>query len=177
MSEEKTIERLTELLDQKEDESDELRDKIQRMEWALESAASGWSLPRVIEDRFPELPLPRLEMEWTRCAELGWRRRWVEYRLVMQHYVDGVMAIPLGKTKIEGGSSEDPFRHGVKNALPYRDGVHAMHDAAHLGLRFFAIHPDGPVELTGQYEMAAKAGLDHRREAVHTFPVSRKDGE
>lgn len=163
-------ERLRELLDQKDQELDELREEVRELENSVESSESGWSLPRESPDDHPELPLPRLEMAWTPMGSEG--REWgtfiCEYRLVIKHLCDHLVVIPLGRTKTNSGSGKSPFERGaIEHELPFRDGCHAHHDAAHLGLPFYALTPSGPVRLdgTGHYEHQAKMGRDHRRDA------------
>lgn len=190
-------ERLAEQLDKKDDEIEELRAKVRELEERLECSAAGWSLPRELENVHPRLPVPRLEMEW-RPGSNGWTRRTIEYRLVYRHLTGKLMAIPLGHTTTSGGTGESPFTFpsvepmpewarglspdaiGAVWAMPYRDGAHAPHDAAHLGLPFYAITPSCPVRVddleTHAYQR--KLGLEHRSELqATTSQEGPSDGE
>jgi hypothetical protein len=159
-------ERLAALLNDRDEEIRMLRDELAEREESLRGARGGWSLPRKVDDEHLVLPVPRLEFVWT--PDPDWHRYVIEYRLVIEHLVDGLMIIPLGRTTVQGGSGQSPFDRtdDIGNNLPYRAGAHAHHDAAHLKLPLYAITPDGPVRLDGdpRYQRQAALGAEHRRE-------------
>lgn len=65
--------------------------------------------------------------------DLGWRQTTIEYRLVRRHFLGYVEVNPLGLTKRQGGNNQPPWHDDPRVTLPFRDGAHARHDAAHLG--------------------------------------------
>jgi hypothetical protein len=154
------IERLTEQLDQKDAELEDLQGKLDEAEREVESVRDGWMRHRKQEIDDETLPLPRMEIDWRERD--GWRDFEIEFRLVVKHLLGYLVLIPLGLTRSQSSSEEDPRRHGLANALPFRDGAHAPHDAALLGLPLFAIMPEGPV-LVDCRPHATASGLAHRR--------------
>ena len=100
------------------------------------------------------LPVPRLELLYEHVD--GWREHVVHYRLVIRHYVDCILAIPLGKTKRSRGSNETPNTED----LPLRDGYHIKHDARELGLPAFQVVPGKrPAEIIERLETAHPRNL------------------
>lgn len=168
--------RLLQQLDERDEEVAELREKLADAESRLEAARGGWALPRLVpDDPWPCLPLPRLEMEWRPDRHDGWRRYTVEYRLVTRHLIGEILTTPLGLTTCSRSTGEDPRVprpdnppgvDAIAGALPYRDGAHSMHDAAHLRLPLYLLMPDGPLryDLSTGYEHQRQMGTDHRRE-------------
>ncbi len=161
--------RLAALLEEREAEANALREEARTLEHALRGSGHGWSLPRDLAGDDPALPVPRLELGWTPDVALGWRDYTVEYRLVVRHLTGGLKAIPLGLTRSSGGNGRAPWEQsdGVALHLPFRDGAHAHHDAAHLGLPLYAVTPDGAVRLDAgdDYPRQRERGRAHRREA------------
>lgn len=140
-------ERLAEQLDAKDHKIERLAEKLEEAEAKIEQLLRGirgaWSLPREIQDENPELPVPRLEIVWIKSPD-GWHEHEVEYRLVHRHFLGHLVVVPLGLTRVSGGSRDDePWKWSVqlhgRPDLPFRDGAHARHDAAHLGIPLFAI--------------------------------------
>lgn len=98
------------------------------------------------------LPVPRLEVVWSRAdeppaedAQVGGRDCWVaEYRLVLRHLLGHTTHVVLGTTHRDGRNGRVP------DDLPFRDGCHAKHDAWHLHLPLYLVtstgarHVDGP---------------------------------
>lgn len=160
-----TEQRLAEQLDAKDAEIEELSSRLEEAETRAEGARA-WSLPREIADDHPTLPVPRLEMAWTPDTDVGWREHVVEYRLVYRHLDDRLIAIILGRTKV-GCSGGDPFSHGPLHAMPFRDGAHSAHDAAHLSLPLIVVAPDGPVLMNPpvDYPRQYLMGVEHRKVA------------
>jgi len=152
------IERLEELLNTKDEQIDELEARLAQAKVNVRGSAKGWSLPRIIADEHPNLPVPRLEIKWTPDKDQGWNRIIVEYRLVRRHFEGHLEVVPFGETTISGGGREPYYQ------LPGRDGARAHHDAAHLGLQLFLLLPDGPVLADPTlYQHAIGLGNKHRR--------------
>lgn len=148
------IERLRQMLDAKDAELDEAREQTQKLEWQLEGILGGWKRHRPVDDD-PRLPLPRLEIIYEQRD--GWREYVAIYRLVMQHLVDGIYAIPIGQTKVGGGGEP------TGPPLPFRDGAHIIHDAAHLRLPAFEIIPGQEPKRIDLSERLTELGVQHRR--------------
>lgn len=68
MSEERTRieQRLHDLLDTRDDELEKAQRRIEKLEGRLRGSETAWSMPRDIDDDHPDLPVPRLEMVWTK---------------------------------------------------------------------------------------------------------------
>lgn len=89
------------------------------------------------------LPLPRMEMRFSRRAENWHTYEWV-YGLVYRHFTqdgtDKVNFIPFGATKGEGGGDE--FEDQIQNGLlptPFRDSLHFKLEAQMLKLPAFVV--------------------------------------
>ena len=89
------------------------------------------------------LPLPRMEMRFSRRAEDWYTYQWV-YGLVYRHFTqdgtDKVAFIPFGATKGEGGGDE--FEDQLQNGLlptPFRDSLHLKLEAKMLNLPAFVV--------------------------------------
>jgi len=156
-------ERLAEQLDAKDEEIAALDRKIDDLETQLRCCATAWSMPEKIDDD-ASLPLPRLEMVWTQRDE--WETV-VKYRLVRKHLLGHVETCPLGMTTISGGNGIHRDDAGAPS-LPYRDGSHATHDSAHLGLPLYLIvgnEPAIPFCDWEDYKHQIAKGRSHRRPA------------
>jgi hypothetical protein len=95
-----------------------------------------------------------------------WREFKVVYRLVVRHLLGQLLGYPLGQTVSQSGSGRRP--DGAED-LPFRDGAHAIHDSAHLGLPLYKILPDEkPVLLDGAllHLNAHLKGSAHRSELL-----------
>lgn len=169
-------ERLSEQLDQKDEKISELNQQIEDLASKLDAAEGAWTIPDKVDD-VASLPLPRLEYRWAALYENEdgsprWGEFKVTYSLVYMHLVDEVKSIALGITTIRSGNSDrkpwQPYADERHVNLPFRDGVHGHHDAAHLGLPLYAITPDGATyRLDGDgYENARRTGNEHRRGAT-----------
>lgn len=168
----KTLERLERLLDERDTEIEELQEKLTEAENTIEGIRSGWMRHRKAEDD-GALPIPRLEIEW--IPRDGWNEVDVEYRLVLKHLLGHVVLLPLGLTRWSSSNTEDPRRQGLSAALPFRDGAHAPHDAALLGLPLYALMLEGPV-LVDCRPQAAAEGRGHRRPSPPEKQPSDKSG-
>lgn len=148
-------ERLQELLDRKDEELEEARERVRELERELDAEPGGWRRPEVLPDD-ASLPVPRLELVYQQ--DNGWAEYRVTYRLVMRHFLGQLLGLPLGMTRCQSSAGERPAD------LPYRDGAHALHDAAHLGLPLYRMLPGEAPELASDDKnYAFQKGLAHRR--------------
>lgn len=148
-------ERLQELLDRKDEELAEARERVRELERELDAEPGGWCRHEALPDD-ERLPVPRLELVYQQ--ENGWAEFRVVYRLVMRHFLGQLLGLPLGVTRCRGGIGERPAD------LPYRDGAHALHDAAHLGLPLYRVMPGELPELVPDKETYPRQkGLAHRQ--------------
>lgn len=152
--------RLADLLNERDADIDTLKSRISQLEQQLQSAASGWREPRSLAEDM-SLPIPRLELQYTPDPELGWSSYTVVYMLVHKHLLGHLSGIPLGSTKIEGGDGQRPD----DDHLPFRDGAHAAHDSAHLGLPTYRV-VDGVAKRLHftEWPHQVSLGMQHRRE-------------
>lgn len=135
------IERLEELLNEKDDELEQLRDKLEYTEAALRGVRDGWTVHQDI-DGPQTLPVPRLELVYEQ-SDRGWGEYTIKYRLVFRHFCGPFIGIPISHTKISGGpGAEPPPISNGKIRLPRRDGMHIRHDARHFNLPAFAVLGD-----------------------------------
>ena len=136
-----------------EDELSKATDRIDTLECIREEGRDTWAFPRKWDEK--GLPLPRLEMHWSRSDEDGWNLRCL-YVLVYAHLLDGcggkrhIVAKPLGMTRSNRSVPVSSFieTRGMPGeareiiATPFRDGAHAMHDAKHLNLPLYVTTED-----------------------------------
>ena len=140
-------ERLSALLDEKDDVIAERDQKIEELERSLRGVEDGWAAHRDAPKE-QSLPVPRLEMELTKVSDFA--MEW-EYRMVMRHFLGHCVIVPLGFTTSTGsvGDQWPPRERGLDNKvrmrLPYRDGCHFNHDTKALGWPAFMVC-DGVVE-------------------------------
>jgi hypothetical protein len=145
MDDQKTLERLNELLDSRDRTILELTSKLEELEERLQGSRTAWSVPYPLEEfqEDPPLPLPRLEFVWE-LHEEGYSYS-VEYRLVKRHLMGDLEAHPLGLTNVSGShGGRKPWGNPPEDLnLPYRDGSHSAYDSTHLGLPVYARTPEG----------------------------------
>jgi hypothetical protein len=133
----KATERLEELLDQKDARIEELETELQEANEKLE-ANWDWCRHTKLEANPDNLPVPRLEIRWSKVTEDGYEQYW-DYRLIYRHLLGHLIAVPLGGTKTSGGNCDSlKWPNGTLH-LPFRDGAHISHDTGHLGIPAFAI--------------------------------------
>lgn len=117
----RTLERLEELLDERDAEIEELKAELEKNEQQMDGDVWGWT--RHIESKEAEgLPVPRLEMRWENMDPDGdgynWRCR---YDLVYRHFLGHVVKVPIGLTRSSGGKGR--VTRGMVDT-PFRDGCH-----------------------------------------------------
>lgn len=151
-----TLERLERLLDAKDHELEAAHEANLRLERELEGVRDGWRRAEELQDD-GTLPIPRLELVYVQDDE--WRSYHVMYRIVQKHLLGHLVATPLGRTKIDGGANREP----EPDHLPFRDGVHAAHDAGHLQMPLFKLMPGRAPERLAPYAETAALGQKARR--------------
>lgn len=128
------IERLTELLNQKDQEINKLNQTIEGFELAQEREVWDWARHEDFDDD-SGLPVPRLEI---RCKNLDTWHNWTwTYGIVYKHLLKHCVFVPLGYTKC-GGGGRIPVYEG-EPTLPFRDGAHIRHDAKELRLAAYSL--------------------------------------
>jgi hypothetical protein len=170
---EAALERLENLLSEKEDEADELRGKLAVYE---EGEAWSWTRHRVVSaDPSPKLPVPRLEIRYSALDgdPDGYNGRAL-YCLVYRHYTHGtgglkcddskdcIVFVPIGETRCGGGARPlEPREAQGSGGLfagrsygPHRDGAHIRHEMRELKLPGFIIGASGD---TYQVDLEAEA--------------------
>lgn len=154
------IERLEEVLHQKDRELNELRGELEAAERSLRGVALGWSA-QVGLPKEQTLPVPRLELFYSPDKHAGWTDYTVTYRMVYRFFLGDVVAVPISQTRISGGhdTARRPIEFTGKISLPFRDGCHIEHDAKHLNLPAFAVleelvEPIAPMAGPAPYEKA-----------------------
>ena len=110
------------------------------------------------------LPVPRLQLRW--ATDDGDNQRICHYELILplseydirrERARDGdkasrYLAVPLGCTRVSGGSGRDPVSidnttGNIQVDRPYRDGSHASWDAYALRVPLFAVWNDTASEI------------------------------
>lgn len=132
------IERLEDLLNEKDKKIEELEQEINDMENEKDIDPMWW-IHREIKNA-ENLPIPRLELRLRILNESvsGASWEWV-YALITQHLIGGFIKIPMGHTRSSGS-----LAYGEVH-LPFRDTAHIQHDSEQLQLPAFAIWP-GKIE-------------------------------
>jgi hypothetical protein len=127
---------------------DDLQFAVQSIVEQIDQAGNDALAQHRAVDDVRDLPLPRLEMEWTPSTDpqYSWD---IEYRLVYRHFLGHTECVRMGLTK-RGGSSTSfsKLLAGDKMQLPFRDGAHFVHDGGHFGMPLFVVTPDG----TGRFD-------------------------
>lgn len=162
MSDNRAIDRLTELLDAKDaalaaatEELVKLRKQVAEKKAAKKAARNApvvWP-PNQIDDAHPELPLPRLELVYTRPDPTSWSQYKVTYRLVRRHFGGKLVAEVFEETDASGnrGFSDVPWKNPSGSlSLPIRSGIHICHDSAHLRLPAYVIHETGTAYINAK---------------------------
>lgn len=137
------IKRLEQMLDAKDERISELERKLEAAEQQINYGV-GWARHKEFTQADcpnPTLPVPRLELRWSRqdgetvCI----------YSLVYRHLLGDIVFVPLGRTKTSG-ALQDQLRPEGRIHLPFRDGSHFANEMRQLGLRGFVICGDAVKE-------------------------------
>lgn len=148
------VERLEEILNEKDQEIADLTARVEELE-PLEKTA--WMRHRIqlgesSTDDLPGLPVPRLQLRFVAddYHRGGYYNIVIYYELVYQHYLRGAgngenyIAVPLGRTTRSGGNEhfDGIFEKDGKIRLPFREGFHIHWDSVKMGLPAYAIFRD-----------------------------------
>jgi hypothetical protein len=157
------IERLTQVLDEKDEQIEELQARVAHLEATANKEWTRHTERKV--DEAPSLPIPRLEITWReRTYKGGGHECWyAEYCLVYRHSVGTIVSVPLGGAASYGrGAGQPPLWQGTVD-LPSRDGTYIL-DAAHqMNLPAFARYGD----------MVRDLAAEVRERAQHRQPTSK----
>ena len=148
--------RLEELMDLKDAELEELREKVRGFEHEKEVSEQRdtwrWTEHYILEkDDIVGLPVPRLELRWQFFDDHRYNSEcW--YTIVFKHLIGEIIRVPLGMTSVSGGSGEgDEFypNHpdGPRISIPFRDGAHIANESRQLNLPAFAISGERAQEI------------------------------
>lgn len=133
-----SVERLEELLNERDAEIEVLQDKLREAENAADNEWTRHLHFKKGEWPNPKLPVPRLEVRWVeRDGDNGYTIA-ADYCLVYQHLLEYVVFVPLGSTKSTGTLASRAERMGQVD-LPFREHSHLLNDMKQLGLRAFGI--------------------------------------
>lgn len=145
------VQRLEKLLNEKDEEIEELNDRVRKAEDKAEMD-SNWMRHRVYDkpEEAPsqDLPVPRLEIRWhgDRQHPDGRYEVYAEYCLVTRHLLGWIVFMPIGGTWSSGALVERAAQQHVD--LPFRDSAHICNDMKQLKLRAFGICGDKITEYT-----------------------------
>ncbi len=136
MSDASSVEkRLQELLDIRDRELADLRQKIEKEE---RSRDWRWTMHRERPvDDYPDLPVPRLEMRVEQIYEGTWSAVDFVMLLVYRHHLGHIVYVPIEITRRTGGAIDNPPPSLDECNLPYRDGHHLKTNAKRLNLPAF----------------------------------------
>jgi hypothetical protein len=127
---------LTELLDQKNAQLEELQDRYDELEGELEryKFAKWWMHSETKEDQ--ALPVPRLELRLVKSSDDWYEREWY-YNLVHSSYHGSTITVPFGHCRVTGGGFN--IDHLV-NEIPSRMGACVRKDMEELNLPAFIVN-------------------------------------
>ena len=125
------IERLEELLDEKDAKINELCEQIETFENDREWK---WAKHHTIENDL--LPVPRLELRWSNIEDY---EKTCTYSIVYKHLLGFSVQIPLGQTKVSGRMKDFD---NVEDWKPFRDGAHFGNEMKQLNLPGFVVIGD-----------------------------------
>ncbi len=135
-----TIEYLTEQLNERDAEIEELTRAVDLLEQTLRGAKSNWTLHTRLSNE-QTLPVPRLEIVFQPDEQEGWGRYDAIYRLVYRHEQDFIIGVPLGRTTVESMRDEPPITNDRIDE-PRRDSAHIRRDSISLGLPAYVVLGD-----------------------------------
>lgn len=162
---EKALERLQEMLEEKEVQVGDLEKTVERLKYETSLDCIKWQKHRLLDndDFYKGLPVPRVEMIFEAVGsgtddDAFYNHEWT-YGIVTKPYTfqwdfkDKLLFIPLSKTTGSGGNNVSRIRSTGKIDTPFRDGVHVKFDSLMFGLPAFiscralnVIHPIEKIE-------------------------------
>lgn len=139
---------LQDFLEKRDARIQDLEEQVERLEGQIKNE-DAWSW-RELKHFTPEdntiggveLPIPRLEIRWRRLDE--WNSV-ADYGLVYQHFMDGIIFVPMGSTKRGGTRVLD---HDEPPDTPFRENCHIRCDMFTLNLPGFVTNGRSFVELS-----------------------------
>lgn len=138
-----SIQRLENLLNEKDREIRKLQEEIYEYEQNAEIDPIWWRHEEIKEDH-PDLPTPRLELRLKiidtykdRHERENGSWEWV-YSIVYKHLLGHIVKIPLGTTRSNGC-----FSYGSPS-LPFRDSSHIKHDSESFKLPAYVVRQNEP---------------------------------
>lgn len=144
-------ERLNNILEEKEIENNELRDKIEELELKSDLSNLEYQAHQYFKESElqKELPVPRLEMRFMRHNNYGvvsdnWYSVSWHYGIVYKHYSeidnDTMLFIPISRTTSNGGRGDfESFLTDGRLDTPFRDGLHIFADSKIFNLPAYII--------------------------------------
>jgi hypothetical protein len=167
-----TEQRLTELLDLREQELQELSAKLAKYEDEADVSELRWMAHELTTEPvwLRHLPLPRLEMRFTQPEPGGfwYQATWV-YGLVYRHFSelegDKVLFIPFSRTKVSGGGYEQQLDAGVI-PMPYRDSAHIKSEVKLLNLPAYLVCPERQLVEAIEVDDRLDAYIEQMRRAA-----------
>lgn len=134
----KTIDRLEELLDQRDERIATLEETVEDLQARLE-CKTQWT-EHLVDKECDDggLPVPRLEITWhpMERSHDGYNMM-IRYDLVKRHLCDEIHRVPLGATRTTA-TKVDRDQNGIL-FTPFRDGAHIAFDARELRLPAYVI--------------------------------------
>lgn len=147
----KLEERLNNIIEEKDVEIEQLKDRINRLEQSQDLERLRWQLHEYYEETEldKKMPYPRLEMRFLRFPNIHGNEKWDNiawiYGLVYKYYNmtedNTLLFIPLSMTTANGGngSFDSWLREDGKIGLPLRDGVHIIADSRVLNIPAYMV--------------------------------------
>lgn len=143
---ERTIDRLENLIAEKDREIEKLFDKIENLEYRDEWR---WrQIRQLTEKENADLPVPRLELRYRDKSEY---QHFIDYGLVYRHLMGDIEFIPISCTKIGG--------KGLLLSMPFRDGAHMYNDMYELRLPGFVVDEKDGVQIVKQLSLGDEREL------------------
>ena len=125
----RTLEEIDAILSRKDEKIKELEAQIRHLTYVDEWA---WRQLRQLSDaENMGLPTPRLEIRHRRVSDYT---HFIDYGLVIRHFLGHIEFVPLSSTKVSGGGKDIDVMY-----LPYRDGAHIYNEMFELNLRGFVV--------------------------------------
>lgn len=160
----KLEERLNEIIEEKENQIEELQDKLNNLEIQSDLRKLDYQMHEYFKESElqKKLPVPRLEMRFERLK--NWRgddnwynvlwRYGIVYKPYAETHNDTMLFIPFSQTTSNGG--DGTFNHYLRNGrldTPYRDGVHIFADSKLFNLPAYIICEEMNISQKIELEM------------------------
>lgn len=148
------VDRIEEILNDKDEKIEELERKLhafeQRDKLARNEDEWVWTEHFLLEeDDTPELPIPRIQLQWEFIGDRHYQSRCWTF-LVFKHLIGDIVKVPLGMTRVSGGRQDEFYpKHpdGPRIGTPFRAGGDAATEARQLRLPLFVTQEGMAQEL------------------------------